>query len=700
MRSFLTISILTVCIGLGLFCSDNNIIDPGLHNDVENWKLPITGLQVKYLPDSNTIRLNWNAPLWTASVPLDSMFFKVYRTTALTADSQPDTSAMSSTEQRSFVAITATTFYDVLDLENLSYYYGIRAQRIVSRVNGGLDTVEGELSNISSTKAGGNISFSIGGGDIFTATDKSNLKLVDWKRRIKSVRFTQKTFELLKKANGSSIVVNFDDPANPPDSQTISSLIASKLIDANGKLMDSVSYTRRVPQFDANDPANITSYQLSDTTTIKPWTLSQGNGEKWVFAELTYNDTNAIDTLSDYIKIQPYRVKVTYRNKMGESTDATMRIKEVNSNPAGYVIYKPFIDFSLVTFSDSTFDTDFNYWIVIPDSTHNQLFDQSGKEIILKANNAPWIETKPRAASLTGIGSIHDYQNVYHYSLDTLSPDGKENLSALRITTQSPDDLGAHAFRLIGEEAINENCVTGSYFGENPLIYNSLVGFSAVQTKNTGSSSIDNFNRIKAIINKGLAPAQYATKLFMVVIRMKGRFFNDTRTIITRRDMAGRLVEAQKTYFDWYQPTMANITKDEIKKSRSWLGNDSLITSIFDYTLIPDKSIFDVGLANIKAIDLIIAQKPDTMEWDKATTPLRLTENQLLGFRHVLLPYPIRAKQSSFSNVIWENINPMEWPSGDYIMAVVTEDQYGNRGFAPVSSETSNPFRVFIQTGK
>ncbi|MBD3420774.1 MAG: hypothetical protein GF398_11705 [Chitinivibrionales bacterium] len=726
--------------GLLLQCTEQPLSPPATITP----SMIVRNVKAQYLVGSENVRITW-APVDTSLFD----YYKIYRTSETvekfdkasnTFIEVMDTATLISEGSRELIDKNTTEFIDIPGLENDIYHYVVRTLSItrkgfqtreytvfekdttVTRIDtiGTIaDTTWGgwvydelglaEDDSYDKVRVGSNVSFNINQGDLFTSTDKVSLYLNDPAGKIQSVRLTQNFTTFWAKDN-DTIQVNFDDPKNPPSSHEIKQLLAGGWIQSDGKLhRDVVEFEKAL--FDVYDPANPNAEieSLQEGSNIIPWVLKQGNGEKRVFVELTHRlqgDTSngnttvsaaRIDTVLDAIKIAPYRVRVTLRNRIG-TNDETMRYFQ-SQLYGEYFLYKPWIKFSVSIFADTTFQREFHYWVGTS-SARSHIFER------ITANNLHWLETAPAIDSLTGTGPDHNDDNEYLYSIGD-DEQGRENLSRLLQTQATPQN--ELAFKLTGSEGFNEIAVPGSYWGENPLYYNTNSNTLESQQRLVSGSYKENFEKFKRlepieVFNRG-------GKEFILICIFKGRFFNDTRTVVVGNSREiGPVKGGIRTYFDLYPPSIQFIDQD----NQNWISNDCTLVSSFDYELNATGSVTDKGKADIKDIRLIIARRPDNFPWTisyklnayRNVTAENMTIQDLYEMRYFEFPFNIKVPDQNLNDVIWEDINPSDWPSGDYLMAIVTEDQFGNKGFAPILDyvaglkRITNPWMVTILTGK
>lgn len=682
--------------------------------------MPVTNLKATYIPakvclegetcepSQDSVMLNWTPP-----PDLNSFdFYRIYRTSERHVGGELDSSKLMPTYAGRRVDKSVTEFRDIPGLDNDFYLYAVRAVRISSHnvvvqtdydqadTQVVYDTIYGKLGdqNLVELQVGSDVAFNINKGSIFTATDKCTLVIQDNGDLVESVRFTQNAKTYLVKSNGEKVQVFADDANNPPSAERLEQLVNQGYINEFLKLQAGVTKTV-VPDFDALDPLNDASdrtHKLSGGASSFPWTLLQGNGTKKVWAELVYRQGGLVDTVTDNIEIAPWRIQLNFRNKLN-SADATMR-KKPSENTDYYYIYKPWVKFSVSVFADTTISEDFSYWVLM--SEQRAVIDKSFSNAA-----AGWLETPPVYSRLTGIGPDHDDDKLYTYMLHPDSAAGQENLSEFRHTTATPTrDPDVLVSLATPEGKLNETAVPGSYWGADPKIWRN------------SNSDPDDYVSTQRLIASDSAQAMYdylmaldiyqlrsqGKKEFTIVALFKGRYFNDTRVmvagskIITDTRFAQNYPPAQ-SYFDLYPPMIQPAKAG----SGCHLTNGDVISSNFCFHLLEgdDKtSVIDLAEANVAEITLVIAKKPTWMDNDEAT---QLSMDQLFSLRTDLFPYEIKKPENIQRNVGWDNVDPSDWPSGEYLFAVITADEFGNRGLAPYNSnDYTNPFVVTVQSGK
>jgi len=680
----------------------------------------VTGFTADFVKAQNKILLQWTAVTDAFS------FYHVKRFTLSSASNQ-DTL----TNKEFDIDSSRTSWWDVLGLENTIYYYQIRAFKVRPGVAGAWDTLRGYLdeNGMDTAEVQTGVSFSINTGAIFTTTDYCTLSVGDYSDTLSAIRFTQMTVKYWTKGT-QTIKVNVDDPYNPPPNDSIHSWFKNGWITSVAALNTSVT-AQVFPNFDSTDGRNdVAAREKSKSagTIINGlkrygWWLKKGNGSKRVYAELTFKDGTK-DTLVNNIEIAPYRIQLSFRNKTG-SSDQTMSKSPLAFGATAYYFYKPFVQFGISIFADTTILEDFDYWLCLADSNSIMTYNVTGATIA-------WLETAPRHARLTGRGPLHDDDYVYTYSIDPSDPLGKENLSELRQTFRSPQGKPQEntdlAFKIKGSQYMNETCVPGSFWGDPVYFWDGLnpqpdhgsvprvdsIGWLVKGQKILAYNSPDSaFNKIRKMTIFALTLS--GTKQFWIVARFKGQYFDDVRVMtsagqVFMRSQGKDERGGDRSNFDFYQPKAIFWPGNG-----DWYTNGSVITSTFNYALNPTPSISDQGGAYVNDIRLIIARNQNNIiPWTaspNANAALRnvtadtISIEALRSLRHIEIPYAIPITSYSLNGVRWNNIDISSWPSDNYIMGVVARDRYGNEGFAPVGDISAdkpytNPWQVTILSGK
>lgn len=575
----------TVCAVLGgLACTspvDQAGVDLGQYNTVPQ------GFTAAFDEVSGKVTCTWNAP----SRPVD--FFVLYR--GLVGE------RLATEGARSRIDGSLTSYSDVVGLNNAVYVYELRTA-VIQAIDafpsdeGTLyDTVlvESEGSTPVRCFVGSGISFSINGGDLFTAVDTCRLVMIDRKRELASVEFSAES-----------------TLANP---QTVS---------------------------------------ITDSLTSVPWTLKQGGGAKYVWARLHYS-SGRLDTLRDDIAIRPYRVEIKLRNDTRKPNE-TMRVQYARDGSTEYAgkqvdlyhVYRPRVDFSISTFSDSTFSEDFNYCVLFPRS--NSRLDTSAAVLASRTINA----------RLTGIGAAHDDQRLYYCGFD---PTGKYDTGA--VATSS---FGLSQLRLLS-----------NYKGTTVTRTDSSSGIAAKFDSLIYMSGDDIYARGK--------------KEFSLAIELTGRHFGDKRIIYS----SARLTSAQEfvSYYDAYPPAVQRdkfeffYPDDGATISGAITVNINQAGSIYDAggAILADRGmVWDKGGADVSRIELVIAEMPEALvqSWSDATSKA-ITYQQLMSYRNHVYEFPVGVRDSRVCPVYWNGIDPSSWNTGWYLVALVTEDSFGNRDIAP-----------------
>jgi hypothetical protein len=597
----------------------------------------VSGLTARYMQSQEIVRLTWQKPVTDVEIA----GYRLYRTSTVGPDGVP--TDFISQGSRLWIHPDSTSFDDIVGLAVGTYYYLMTAVTQQSLVRDVLydtvlcntysiecsidecDTVSGESRTAqevftvcdtvdsfvvidtlynegdpgqtgtgkpwASVYVGSEFAFSINNGAIFTAKDTCDLVVYDVFRKVKSLRF----------ANGDT------------------------------------------PVFGSQQPLGV-SYDEEIASHVARWVLKKGPGTKRVHAELTF-DNGEKDTIRDDIGIRPYRIDMKIRNESRKGrrsmTVGREYVSERRDFFARYVIGKPYIEFSVNTFGDSTFMEQFEYWIVVTASAGDSWLKQRGKKYA----------TPVRIAQLTGVGPNHNDRHIYRFSFD---PDR----AVLDPTSESAVNL-AH-LRDANKGSI-EPGTQNQYYA--------------------------NFQKLTALDHA--MKRDEGVKEFAIVMRMKGRYFGEERVIASsaRLDSKGSM----QSYLDFYPPSLRRHGYD-FMEYETWDDGDDVKGS-FNIRLERAVDGGDTSGADVKAIDLIIAAMPEELAEQWGDDPLNpaieklsagLTLQQLMGYRHRIIPYPIAAPENPVDGIFWSNIDVSAFPAGPYLVGFITEDEFGNRGIAPL----------------
>jgi hypothetical protein len=154
--------------------------------------------------------------------------------------------------------------------------------------------------------------------------------------------------------------------------------------------------------------------------------------------------------------------------------------------------------------------------------------------------------------------------------------------------------------------------------------------------------------------------------------------------------------------FDFYPP---NVTFGSPDTSGCTANGDTVLGRLG--VVLGASGVEDKGKARVTKVELIVAQKPAGLAWNYwnwlSDSLVPVTLNELYQQPHELFPYSIAEPLRELRNVKWENISTQGWPSGDYLVGVITGDEFGNEGlglaFIIQSYSSSNPFLVTILSG-
>jgi hypothetical protein len=438
---------------------------------------------------------------------------------------------------------------------------------------------------------------------------------------------------------------------------------------------------------------------------VFPWWLLKGNGAKTVWARMVNKEDGRAEVKEDEIQIEPFGnnnvIKIKLENKQ-TPPDESMRRIMIKGLSTRDVIYKPWVKFSVTIFSDTTIARDFHYWLAFAAGEH-QLRNSLGKEPSEIKN---WLETPPLEGHLTGLGPDHDEDEVYEYRLDD-----DTTLTYLRKTWDADGEV------VKNEKLLNHNfsvnAAPGSYWGEPADIQaqgsQKIIGSSAGDPAVRAAHLRDT---LKYLVSSSM---QQGAKQFVILALFRGRYFDDVRVAasVTTLDLGKAPLSEVRSYMDLYPP-FANMKDRGPDYPHNFGAGDVITDRRITYELAQGSesggSVTDKGGADVDTIELVVARIPE--EWDDldddtltsrvAAMPpdsifkLRAHDN----FRYTVFPFEITVRRHSIGRVGWKNIPTSDWPTGKYLFAIRTVDEFGNGGFAPVSDDYTNPWWAKVLTGK
>jgi hypothetical protein len=670
--------------------------------------LPATRLLVRnvravYNPEDTRVIVEWD------SLSENVDFFRVYRTARTGSDGFPDLSTLYYSNESSQIAGGERRYVEPAGLENTVWYYAVRAVQV-----NGPDTLWGDMPDergMTAVRVGTEVAFSINRGDLFTAIDLVELSIEDAGGYLSAVRFTDRIVTgLHRTATGQRVTI---DPDSPPSNSDIEALVSGGWIDAQLSYVNLApgvtAFT--VPDFDGSDQSRNPLDRLDFSDPAVPrsarWRLRQGNGVKTVYAELTYktgaDGVTRIDTVSDEIAIQPYRLDFFIANKTGTYDRTAFSATYYKTHDGAgsvegrhyYYLYKPCIEFSFSTFSDTTFTPEFSYWLVFRDSVSMMT---AGWNFGVTDLRGAWLETRPVHTTIAGgIGYLQNERFVYRYDFDPGKP-GNENLAYLVRRRATPQDNKAVPFSLRGsadlslEGAPSDRAIPGSFWGEEPLVYKKADGAYLHPMSDTITENV--FDELVKLLPQ--EAKSNGIKEFWLVTRFKGKFFGDTRTYVVG-------YKNDRLYFDNF-PARFGV---QPSSDGTIINNNSTITMPFELVLSRSPSLWDMGKTRISGLYLVVARKPASLVWDYNVTPLHLRPSDLKTYPHRLFPFEVRYPSDVLSNVAWPYIDPSQWESGEYLMGIATIDEFGIESFpfllesgSKSAEGLSNPWRVYVQPNR
>jgi hypothetical protein len=441
--------------------------------------------------------------------------------------------------------------------------------------------------------------------------------------------------------------------------------------------------------YSARNP--ITSMAMgADTVGRLAWVLPKGAGSKRVWAQVQHRD-GRFDTVSTQAWIQPWHIGLTLRNEAEDPASRTMipspgreyvpRVGYVDA----YNVFAPWVDFSVSISGDSTFGKDFEVWLAAADSGSDyQLHDATSPELAavpgllvapFAALRPHWLETGVEHDSLTGYGAAHDDLNKYRY---LFSPESAAGLAALDTMFRTVNKA-LPAAADVDPSALS---TPGLFWGAAALGSSPSTGHPDVLTLPPGEA-------FSALGNMSPSRAAYrGKKEIAIIVRMKGRYFDDVRTVIS-----SPAVNPDSRFITYYVATPPVIVRD--KWEYAIPKEDSLIAGPFTVNTNTNGAdtgdtrgyVVSRGGAKVKAVDLVVALMPESLatRWDPLATPQTITLDYLMSRPNYVLPFSIPEPVERLPGVSWQNIDPSAWPSGDYMAAFVTEDDMGHKDLAPVA---------------
>jgi hypothetical protein len=606
-----------------------DVVEP---TPVEPYKLEVGGLTATYDPVNDAVLLTWGRPAGSFH------FYRIYRTTVVDSQGNPDTTTLEATLERAWVHPSLTSFSDIPSASDGVHYYGIRAVRVEPTG----DTTFGVLSprdaggnlSLAACTVGEDVRFYINNRDEYTLSNICTL-FVDARVGVPaSVRFTQVTGDSLGADTVATIPGDVDNQA--------AELITTGFYDPGGTGAQVIGRVN----FDADDPHNAlrTLVPVNAGVNRFAWTLLPGSGQKNVWAEISWANGSR-DTVAAFIKPQPHKVELVFRHSEAVQKDTAEWIQpgnEILGRVKASFFYTSKLRFSVKVFGDSTIDSTFECWIMT-----GTRYEQCGSDDFRRK---PWMMTLPQTRHLTGLGDRHNPDQVYTLNFDISTPEGRNTLDTIRIANRAISGI---------------RDTTGYEVGRNCL-----------------DSLTDNARR------------EFAKKQFILVVRFRERFFGGNFTIVYGYDGNDELL---RCYRDVYLPVVA-INNSVQNEYSIWEGDT--VSQPFSFAL-DSLSVFDSGYADIESIELLIARLPQGYEWHADMSSRGLSLDSVLSFSHFAYSYPLEESNYFATEVQWDNIDPREWSTGHHLMGVVVSDNKGNREFGYCVEGTAarhNPWRVYISS--
>jgi len=582
---------------------------------------------------------------WAPVVSPDISYFELYRTTKLDSNGNVDTASMSAIDARARIEPNASSFSDIPGPQLGTYYYSILGVKLVP--NGlGFDTIRGPLSEpFVPVKIGHYVRFTINNDETQTSVKNCKLYVYDRDLVLESVRFSQVA------ARDTGPVVNCGGSTNPGalgEGQITSMEKAQFIYDKYAVTAEEPT----IPWFDSvascNIPAPVMYAMGTDTLKVFDWELSDGSGKKRVFAELTYKPGYDIskDTITEIIYTKPIKMEVILRNDPEQTFDTSVeaftewtRYKYINADE---------LQFSVKIFGDTTVNREFEYWLMWTE------FNSLMSHKTFKARTYRWFMTTPMKAQLTNENSaLHNPDKLYSVPLSRKKSEWQSVFDTL----------------ISGQEKTVDSIIDGTM--SQARLDSNEVSFSSLRSDNL----------------------KFGYKGFLFVTRFRESGFNDEILLVHGYTESDTFY----TVRDIYPPVMkfdhrtANNPDD--------IAEGDTLANRFNFALADSNSLIDKGFATIENVELVIAQKPDWLtNPDDENARSLLTIDSLLAYPNRVFGYVIEKPYDTLHYVRWDNIDPQNWATGDYLFGVVTLDEFGNRGFALTENSDKNPFLVHIKT--
>jgi hypothetical protein len=582
-------------------------------------------------------QLTWDAPAIRPS------FYRIYRTTKIDSLGNPVVSTWKSFDAQSVVDSMATFFEDFPGVENDKYFYTIQGINVVINSDMQTDTVRGPLSKVAACIIGNAIRFYLYdsnlGSEYYTSGTGITAILSDPRLEVDSVRFTQS--ELIDTGTGLFNANDYSLPDSPiDDKRQIEALRKVGYITSKQSVI-----LNRVPLF------NGASHKVGlSLTNHYPLTLSKGFGKKNAYAQVFFK-SGVIDTIVALIQTKPPKIQLDLRTPPDAMKDTLVE----GSAKRIAILYGDELLFGVNVFAGEYIDTEFEAWILFR-KEHSSLVGEGDNPFDSKTTPAEseWIMTKPITYSLTAKGDMHNSDTVYSFPL-SLKKDSRY--------------------------FVFDNILRGKGL---KLIQNIVANGSEV-VRNANHALFDSLQVSELMAN--------GRKEFFFVTRFHDTQFQDDiiRVLGVNEDMDS-LVIARDVYLPQIKQQAA------AKLNPYHIAEKQIISDVFSYALdsisITDKG----GYAPTVAVSLIMALKPQSMVFDTVRRR-KVTLPMLEQLPHYEKSFNVQQFGNVVKRVVFENIDPRLWTSGEYIFAVKVRDSYGNVGIANMADKVDkNPFLVTVKT--
>jgi hypothetical protein len=297
-------------------------------------------------------------------------------------------------------------------------------------------------------------------------------------------------------------------------------------------------------------------------------------------------------------------------------------------------------------FGDESINPDFKLWLMYHPTEYQ--IDASTFKF-----SDPWMATAPLQYSLTGRGDLHNSEQEYQFPFTIDGPRADEAFSSLTE-------------------------------GSGPVWTQMTVAGGDPEYK---KAFADAFSYLSSYSTK-----TFGRKGFLIVARFTENTFNDDIAYAYGYSSGDTLVTCRDVYLP-----LVNFEKNP-NKNPDHIDEGDTLTNVFSFTLdsvsLEDKG----GFAKIVETGLYMAKKPAGMLWNDSTRAL-ITIDSLISYSNNYYRVLVDKPDYEVQEIVFKDIDPRDWTSGDYIFAIYVRDEFGNEGLAnTVERSDYNPFLVTVKS--